>query len=570
MLTSSLRHKRVLRTLLSCSLVLLQATGPVVADDGNPPIIHKVDASEQRIEMVENTSRILTLDMKIPKAQVNNPDVLDLNPVGAKQVQIHAKKPGITQVNLWDEKGQIHAIDVVVIHDVKELTRLLKSQFPQASITVVPTATGVILTGFADQPQSVERIVTLAQDFFPRVMNNITVGGAQQVMLHVKVMEVSRTKLRDLGFDFADIMEDGSFITQGVSGLLRNATATGVTTSADATLTFGIVDANNSFFGVLSALQRNNVAKLLAEPTLVTVSGRPAYFQSGGEIPVLIPQGLGNVSVEFRPFGTQVDFVPIVLGDGRVRLEVRPRVSEIDRSLSVTLNGSVIPGFRTRQVDTGVEMRIGQTLALAGLIQTRIEANKRGLPWLSDLPYLGVPFRRVDDTVNEIELLVMVRPELAEALDPHEVPPCGPGESTISPLDCDLYLKGHIEAPNPNCVGCEQGNCASGNCVQGGTVDKPVTPSMQPDGSIPSGYEVVPAPHPATSSRSVRPSQGRVAAAQPQSARRASASSRRVPSQQIAPRYNPPVTKSRAPVSAANAESGEPGLIGPTGYDVIN
>ena len=453
--------RRSLRTPIAWGAILVQLAGTVIAQDGSPPLVRKVDASEDRVEMTVNTSQILTMDMKIPRAQVNNPDILDLTPVGAKQIQIHAKKTGNTQVNLWDESGKIHAIDVAIFGDVKELSAIIKSQFPEASVRVVPTSNSIILTGSVDKPETVKRIIQVAEDYYPKVIDNITVCCTQQVMLHVKVMEVSRTKLRDLGFDFADVMSDGSFVTSGVSGLLQSFTPTSVVTSADETFSFGIVSGSNSFFGVLSALQRNNVAKLIAEPTLVTVSGRPAYFQSGGEIPVLIPQGLGNVSVEFRPFGTQVDFVPIVLGDGRVRLEVRPRISEIDRSLSVTLNGSGIPGFRTRQVDTGVELRVGQTLALAGLIQTRIEATKRGLPWLSDLPYLGVPFRRVDDVVNEIELLVMVRPEMAEALDPHEVPPCGPGESTMSPNDCQLLLQGKLEVPNPNCLG---GDCMNGNC----------------------------------------------------------------------------------------------------------
>ncbi len=581
--------QRSLHSFTACGALLLLA-GTVVANDGAPPLVHKIESTENRVEMTVNTSRILTMEMKIPRAQVNNPEILELTPVGAKQIQIHAKKTGITQVNLWDEQGKIHAIDIVILGDVKELTSLIKSQFPEATISVVPTATSVILKGTVDKPETVKRVVEIAQDYYPKVIDNITVCGAQQVMLHVKVMEVSRTKLRDLGFDFADVMSDGSFVTSGVSGLLQSFTATTITTAADETFSFGIVDGNNSFFGVLSALQRNNVAKLIAEPTLVTVSGRPAYFQSGGEIPVLIPQGLGNVSVEFRPFGTQVDFVPIVLGDGRVRLEVRPRISEIDRSLSVTLNGSVIPGFRTRQVDTGVELRVGQTLALAGLIQTRIEATRRGLPWLSDLPYLGVPFRRVDDTVNEIELLVMVRPEMAEAMDPHEVPQCGPGESTLSPSDCQLLLQGKLEVANPNCLG---DGCMNGNCTIGGQHGSPAivpqgvgpSPPVDQEGAT---IEDVPAPQPPNASQSTRPAfnrsntnPARTAATQRSSSGFVNRSSGRpaaaavpaasAPSGRSAPaRYNPPAVNVQTPTPAARAESGEPGLIGPTGYDVIN
>ncbi len=195
--------------------------------------------------------------------------------------------------------------------------------------------------------------------------------------------------------------------------------------------------------------------KVLAEPTLVTVSGRPAAFNSGGEFPIIVPQSLGTVSVEYRQFGTRVDFVPLVLGNGNLRLEVRPQISEIDPSRSVTINNVTVPGLRTRWVDTAVEMKSGQTLALAGLIQSRVEAENRGIPWLADLPYFGVPFRRVTEQMNEVELLIMVTPEFVEAADPQELPPCGPGDSTDSPSDCELFFRGYLEVPR--C--CDDGGC---------------------------------------------------------------------------------------------------------------
>lgn len=582
--------RKLSRWPIACGAIIVMLAGTARAQDGSPPIVRKVSGPAERIEMTVNTSQILDMETKIPRAQVNNPDILELTPVGASQIQIHAKKTGVTQVNLWDEKGKIHAIDVVIYGDVKELSNLIKSQFPEATVRVVPTSNSVILTGTVDKPETVKAIVEISQDYYPKVIDNISVACSQQVMLHVKVMEVSRTKLRDLGFDFADIWDGDSFVVSSVSGLLSSATPTSIVTSGEETFAFGIVDGSNSFFGVLSALQRNNVAKLIAEPTLVTVSGRPAYFQSGGEIPVLIPQGLGNVSVEFRPFGTQIDFVPIVRGEGRVRLEVRPRVSEIDRSLSVVLDGSVIPGFRTRQVDTGVELKVGQTLAIAGLLQTRIEATRRGFPWLSDLPYLGVPFRRVDDQVNEIELLVMVRPEMAEALDPHEVPPCGPGENTMTPNDCQLLLQGKLEVANPACLGCDSMN---GGCsITPGNGSPTVMPQgvgpRPPAGLEGATIEDVPAPKPTSSSKS-SPSAGkrpvvitnRAAAGNTAKTASATSSPNRSALKSIPPstpttarpgdgRYNPPVMNVPPAKPVYNGQSGEPGLIGPTGYDVIN
>lgn len=440
------------------------------AEPQGTSVVHRVSAPSERLEMTVNTSRILTLDQKIPVAQVNNPEILELTALSPNQIQILAKRAGVTQVNLWDEQNQIHTVDVIVYGDAQELTLLLQSQFPTASLKVIPLSNSVLISGVVDDPNHVQRIVAIAEDYYPRVQNHITVAGVQQVLLQVRVMEVSRTKLRSLGIDFADLTRTGDFVGQSVSGLLAASTgATFDTTSGGMlpnattaptggqTFQFGIVEPGNSFFGVIEALQQKNLAKILAEPNLVTVSGRPAFFNVGGEFPILVPQSLGTVSIQFRRFGTQVDFVPIVLGNGIIRLEVRPRVSEPDNTLSVVINGTNVPALKVREVETGVEMRAGQTLAIAGLVQNRLEASNRGLPFLSDLPWIGAAFGRRREQTNEIELLILVTPQLVEAMDPCDVPPGGPGLDTASPTDGQLYGRGHLEVPRrpPQATRCQ-------------------------------------------------------------------------------------------------------------------
>ena len=228
----------------------------------------------------------------------------------------------------------------------------------------------------------------------------LKVGGVQQILLHVKVMEVSRTKLRELGFDFWT-NNKSFFVASSPSGLLNANSAAGqtvggfgapATSAAGDSVRFGIAGDSASFFGFIDALRTYQLAKVMAEPTIVTVSGRPAYFNSGGEFPILIPSGLGTVSVDFKKFGTQVDFVPIVLGNVPIRLDVKPRISFLDNTLSVTTQGITIPGLNVREVDTSVEMKAGQTLAIAGLVQNRMEYSNSGIPYLSDLPYFGALF----------------------------------------------------------------------------------------------------------------------------------------------------------------------------------
>jgi pilus assembly protein CpaC len=318
------------------------------------------------------------------------------------------------------------------------------------------------------------------------VINNINVGGVQQILLKVKVLEVSRTKLRQLGVDWAYTGGNGGFALNSVSGILSFDGIGDIVTNNNDTFSFGVVNGNNAFFGFLEALQENRVAKILAEPNIVAVSGRPAQFNVGGEFPVLIPQSLGTTSIEFKPYGTQVDFLPIVLGNGNIRLEVRPRISEIDPARSVELNGFDIPALTVRQVDTAVEMKAGQTFALAGLVQERSESVNRGLPYLSDIPVIGVPFRRTRNDVNEIELLILVTPEFVDPIDACEAPCDGPGMFTTSPNNRQLYCGGHVEVPtycNPisgltacgqeSCSNCGSGQCNScnnGNCGDGGVM----------------------------------------------------------------------------------------------------
>lgn len=417
---------------------------------GSGGLVRKIQNPSERLEMVVNTSRILTLEKKIPQAQVNNPELLELTALSPNQIQLYAKKAGVTQVNLWDENQQIYTIDVIIYGNTEELNLILRTQFPRASIKVVPISNGVLLTGYVDKAEDVCRIIEIAQQFYPKVISNISVGGVQQVLLHVKVMEVSRTKLRQLGFDWAQVINTHT-IMSGASGLLSGLEGVGggvaptAVTTGQPTFLFRVVDGNSAFFGVLDALRRDNLMKILAEPTLVTVSGRPAFFNVGGEFPILVPESLGTVSIEYKKFGTQVDFVPIVLGGGRIRLEVKPRVSEIDNTRSVSVQSINVPGLRVREVDTGVELMAGQTLAIAGLVQTRVEAQRRGIPGLMELPYIGALFRKVEETHNEIELLILVTPELVDPLDPSEVPAQGPGMHSRRPTDWELYMRGKIE-----------------------------------------------------------------------------------------------------------------------------
>lgn len=542
----SRRIVRILTAVVALSALASPRAGlaqPEAPESASPKF--RVVGASERLEMIVNTSRILEMDFKVPRMLVNNTDIVQATPLSPQEVQISALRPGVTNLNLWDEQNRIHTVDILVIGDARELKALLESEFPEASLKVTPLSNSVVISGFVPSADMVSRIISIAEDYYPNVINNLSVGGAQTVLLKVKVLEVSRTKLRRLGFDWAFFNEDVG-IVQNVTGLLADYAlvpgAGTVTGGLGETLAFGVVDGNSAFFGFLEALRQYNLVKTLAEPNLVTVSGRPARFNSGGEFPILIPQSFGTISIEYREFGTQVDFVPIVLGNGNLRLEVRPEVSEIDPARSVNLGNVNVPGLRTRWVDTAVEMRAGQTLALAGLIQSRTEALNRGLPLLADLPWVGAAFRKVEETQNEIELLILVTPEFVDAVDCQEFPPCGPGMFTHSPDDCELYGKGYLEVPN----GYSSGAVHAGATLPVAVEHRVVAPAAGPTPAA-GGLNLPPSP-PGVPASSASHDQS--------SALRESISNRR--------------TATTRPSRSPRAEGDEaPALIGPIGYETI-
>jgi len=397
----------------------------------------------QPLEMLVKSSRIIRTQNRIPRFQVHNEELIAATPVAENEIQLYAKAPGTTQINLWDTDERQYTVDVTVVADARMVEGVLSSQLVFASLRVTPLGEGAVISGTVTSVEDVDLAMAIAEQFYPKVINNIKVVGVQQVLLHTKIMEVSRTKLRDLGIDWqldGTKLSIGSGIGNLGDGILGQPPVAG--SNATSTLVSG------DFSGLLAALRRDNLLKLLAEPTVVATHGRPARFNVGGKIPYVIPSGNNTVTVAYEEYGTSVDFVPFVIGPGRIRLEVRPEVSEPDSALSIVGGGINVTAFTTRYVETSVEMQAGQTFAIAGLLQSRTESTTQKVPLLGEMPYVGSLFRRVRDRRNDVELLITVTPEFVGPMDPHEVPCGGPGLSTTDPTDKELYMKGYMEVPN--------------------------------------------------------------------------------------------------------------------------
>lgn len=429
---------------LLIAFVSVACSGTPVSGQANLGQRFQVDDSVDQLELIAGSARRLKFKYDIPELVIENPEVLQAVPVAPNEVLVTGLKPGVSTITVSDADENLQLINVEVKVDTRKLELAFRNYFPDSQIKVHPLQTGVILAGHVARADQVANIMQVASDFFPsNVVNQLQVNGNQNIAIKVKIYEVSRTKLRQLGIDWSYIDPDFSIVSS-VSQIIQAANADAVTANGQ-TLAFGVVDDGGSQFNAfIQTLERHSIAKLLDQPVLVAQNGRPAEFLSGGEVPILIPAGLGVTSVEFRAFGTKLDMVPIVHGNGELTLEVRAEVSEVANDLA-SADGT--PGFRVRRVNTGVTMKAGHTLALAGDYREDHSASKQGIPGLMHNPIFGPLFRTVEDEVNETELVFMITPQFISDVDPALTPQLGPGQSTQPPSSRQLMIDGYLEVP---------------------------------------------------------------------------------------------------------------------------
>lgn len=301
--------------------------------------------------------------------------------------------------------------------------------------------------GPQERPSTQARLVT------PQIVNLMTVPGSQQVLLNVRIAELNRTALRQIGADILSQWGPGNVINTRIAG---STTTTGAAGAAAALL--GLAPGNSttafaifptgSFEIALSALRQNSVISVLAEPNLIAFSGQQASFLAGGEFPVPVPQasgaGVTSIGLQFKEFGVKLNFTPYVLSEDTIRLRVAPEASTIDNNIGTTIAGTTVPGVNTRRVDTTVELGQGQTLVLAGLLTVAMDAQTARIPGLGDLPYLGPLFSNTTHRRVEKELLVLVTPYLVRPMEADQVPQM-PGSEIHDPNDLEFYFLNRIE-----------------------------------------------------------------------------------------------------------------------------
>jgi pilus assembly protein CpaC len=320
----------------------------------------------------------------------------------------------------------------------------------EQNIRVSSSNDAITLSGTVSNTANLSQALAMAQPF-GKVVNILEVGGVQQVMLEVRISEISKSTLKRLGINFTGVSSDGTKFGASILNNLTNVSRTfpfvsgspaevGISQSINALFRF--IHDGTTWTGFIDALKENGLLTVLAEPTLTALSGQTASFNAGGEVPIPQASGLGTVSVTFKKFGVGLSFTPTVLSEGKISMRVEPRVSDVDFSNAITQNGFVIPGFTERSVSTVVELADGQSFALAGLLSEKVNEDVAKFPLLGDIPILGALFRSSSFKKNESELVVIVTPHLVKPLDMSRQ--TLPTDKYGDPGDFRFYLLGDL------------------------------------------------------------------------------------------------------------------------------
>jgi len=475
------------------------ATAPIAS------FVNPVSQNDAVIQLIVGQARLLTIRADLANERgagviaVGDPTVIDFDILpNPRMLRVTGRRAGVTDLSFVTPDGQAFSFEVHVGYDLILLQAQLKQVFPDAQLRLFQIREHLAVEGQARSIRQVEQILQTLEVYLasvqvpstsegkesgetgrpatggrrpaaqpmrdgepeqppgveggprvatpepggkpkvegtlvsPQIINLLRVPGVHQVMLQVRIAELNRTALRQVGADWRIGFGDGNILETFIGGGFP--TVTGVFPTAD--LDFA-----------LRILRTNQLLSVLAEPNLVALSGQKADFLAGGEFPVPVPQnssGGTTITIEFKKFGVQLAFVPYVLEDETVRLTVNSEESSPDATNAVEVAGFFVPGINTRRASTTVEMRQGQSLAIAGLLRVSIEANTRRIPGLGDLPYIGPLFSNTTHERLEKELLILVTPYLVAPVHPNEVPPL-PGEEIKDPNDLEFYLLNRIE-----------------------------------------------------------------------------------------------------------------------------
>jgi len=408
-------HTRALALLIQLGLALALASLALPARAAAP--LQVIGTSTERLEVEVHKGTLLRLVEPASAVFVADPEIADVVVKSPTLIYLVAKRAGETSFFSVDGQETVLAnVRVVATHNISGLSSALRTLLPDAFVEARSMPGAVVLTGAVTSATEAEEARRVALSYIAedeRVVNQLHVVGPNQVNLRVRVAEVSRELLKRFGINWEALADVGNFTFGLATGTLRTPAGSVIgSTNITNTLSGAYSSTNIDLNGVIDALEEEGLIRLLAEPNLTAISGEPATFLAGGEFPIPIADGDGDVTVEFKQFGVALGFTPTVLGPNRMSLKVNPEVSALSAAGAVTINGFNIPALRTRRADTMVELASGQSIAIAGLLQSDTNTDLSKYPGLGDLPIIGALFRSREFERNETELVIIVTPYL--------------------------------------------------------------------------------------------------------------------------------------------------------------
>lgn len=432
---------------------------PTPSSAAGPPRMKMEESTVETISLTMGKSLILESPEPIKRIALANPALADTMVLSPRQIYLAGKTPGTTSLTLWAAGDNAYRVfDLEVVPDANRLKEKLHKMLPEEkNILVTASSDHLTLAGTVSNAAAIAQVLELAGAYAPggkegkpRLINLIEVGGVQQVMLEVRVSEMSRSVGKRLGINFGFVSASGNQFGFSLLDRLTSigslpAGQTGVSDSVNMILRFLGGGATWTVF--IDALKENGLLNILAEPTLLTLSGKEARFLAGGEFPYPVPQagtgGANTITIEYKTYGVGLSFTPIVLSNGKISMQVTPEVSELDYANAVALQGYTVPGLSTRRVSTTVELADGQSFAIAGLLKNNYRENIRKFPLLGDIPVLGPLFRSSNFQKQETELIVIVTPRLVRPVDMAKQ--TLPTDQYVEPDDFEFYLLGAME-----------------------------------------------------------------------------------------------------------------------------
>lgn len=441
---------RALLTAVMCAATATLWAPDLSAQTGGSVLRVARGATSQNVAVTLNRAVVVESAQKFIEVSVANPAIADVAALSDESIYVLGKAPGRTTLTIFGENGRlITNVDVMVTPDLTEFKQRLSDILPGEPIEVRSANGGIVLSGTVSGARKVARAMELASKYAgENVTNLMNVGGSQQVMLKVRFAEVQRSASKQLGLnvgavfggqDYSGRLETNQFLSGDNAPGGAFAGSTGAFAIGGLALQLGdvLVDV------ILNALEQKGLARSLAEPNLVAQSGDTASFLAGGEVPIPVSGNDGQIDVEFKPFGVALSFTPTVVDGDIINIELETEVSSIDSAIQVTSNGISVPGFQVRRASTTIELRDGQSFAIAGLLRETFVDNVSQVPFLGDVPVLGTLFRSADFNNDQTELVIVVTPQLVVPVDGAAI--SLPTDRIAIPNEQELFLFGALE-----------------------------------------------------------------------------------------------------------------------------